>query len=468
MRRLFLSVLVAAAGALLPVLSATAEADAKPKTAMAVLTGQRAAPDYVAKNFTLLAGAVVLNQFKIEEIKDPTTMQSFVPRRFKLDEGTTDANFFIEGGFRYRWAWLDRAGIPDPAELDLDRRETLVSAANEGAVAARSALSAATQRGNKEEMVDATKRLYESEMEYTKLKAEVAEEKRQRQAFEALQGKLAQAQSDLAQAERSGEGQEVVQRRQDLAALERSLEASKPDVVREQEQRQSERDLWGGRREQADWAYVFGPRALWGGKKWAVVVPDDWTIRLGYAFPGNTSTTATAIAGASDLYSEVGLGWNLARISLPTDRPEDPPIRGSLSLEVDALMFSDRQLVDVHPHLLLGGSFAFGFPTPLNPGPGQRTSVVEVVVQAGAVLVETPDFLDSQTSELRVRNDVVDSTLKWGFGLTTEINVPITKDLGYVSLRGSLNGGFDPNPWGVTIGYTIPLTTLLDGIGIGK
>jgi hypothetical protein len=53
---------------------------------------------------------------------------------------------------------------------------------------------------------------------------------------------------------------------------------------------------------------------------------------------------------------------------------------------------------------------------------------------------------------------------KWGFGLDMELNIPVTRDLGYVVARGTLNAGFDPNPWSLQIGYTIPLSTLVRGL----
>lgn len=38
--------------------------------------------------------------------------------------------------------------------------------------------------------------------------------------------------------------------------------------------------------------------------------------------------------------------------------------------------------------------------------------------------------------------------------------MPLSPTAGYVFLRGALNSGFDPNPWSLSFGYTIPLSTM--------
>ena len=64
--------------------------------------GQTEESDYTAKHFWLLSGAVILNPFTIKADSNSST-------GLVLDkEASTTAHAFIEGGFRYRWAWLDR------------------------------------------------------------------------------------------------------------------------------------------------------------------------------------------------------------------------------------------------------------------------------------------------------------------------------------------------------------------------
>lgn len=71
--------------------------------------------------------------------------------------------------------------------------------------------------------------------------------------------------------------------------------------------------------------------------------------------------------------------------------------------------------------------------------------------------------LDSGSTDrfVRVKNEVANFESKWGFGIDVEINVPISKELGYLFVRGTTNHVFDPNPWGAVIGYTLPLNSIL-------
>jgi hypothetical protein len=49
-----------------------------------------------------------------------------------------------------------------------------------------------------------------------------------------------------------------------------------------------------------------------------------------------------------------------------------------------------------------------------------------------------------------------------------ELNVPITERLGYLVARGHMNSGFDPNPWFIQLGYTIPLSSLVSSFTSGS
>ena len=90
--------------------------------------GGNAESDFVAKNFSLLFGAVILNQF---EFVAPTGATEDSKERV-LKSGSADAKVFVEGGFRYRWAWLARDSMLGEAMKQReaeDERDDLVKAA---------------------------------------------------------------------------------------------------------------------------------------------------------------------------------------------------------------------------------------------------------------------------------------------------------------------------------------------------
>lgn len=76
--------------------------------------------------------------------------------------------------------------------------------------------------------------------------------------------------------------------------------------------------------------------------------------------------------------------------------------------------------------------------------------------------VEVPSFLDEQSRLVRVENEVADFEAEQGFGVDIEMNIPITKGLGYIFLRATSNHGLDPNPWTAVVGYTLPINQIVE------
>lgn len=108
---------------------------------------------------------------------------------------------------------------------------------------------------------------------------------------------------------------------------------------------------------------------------------------------------------------------------------------------------------------------SFGIPFRfLGSDQGERPSIVELAVRAGWVSVERPQFKDSMSGEIEAENTFPRYDSEEGFGMDIEFNVPIAKQLGYLSLRGQINIGFDPNPWVLSIAYTIPLASLAQAL----
>jgi hypothetical protein len=187
----------------------------------------------------------------------------------------------------------------------------------------------------------------------------------------------------------------------------------------------------------------------------------DLEGRMGFVF-GSSSTPsgAAAIVGGSDLYSEVTPGFRLWWAHL-----DDGVTRTRISLnlpEIRAAWSTDRAIDKVHESYLLGTALVIGGDwtqgaDPYNP--------VELRFHAGAAHVEVPKFLSSDTRQIAIKNETIDfASDAWGFGVDVEANVPISRQLGYIMARGSFYTDFDPNPWSLQIGYTIPISTVLKAV----
>jgi hypothetical protein len=215
-------------------------------------------------------------------------------------------------------------------------------------------------------------------------------------------------------------------------------------------------------------------RGTWtDGKVTSLFVPDNWSVRLGYLFSGGgdggSISAASEIVTASDLYIQLGMGYDLVRWSLPTSRIEDVPIRASIGLEFNNLWFSEKAINDIHQRVFLGLGASFGIPLKYKEADRDKPPpIVELVVRIGAVYTETPQYVEDARRELQLEHLDPKFAGAWGAGLDAEFNIPITKSLGYLVLRGGMNAGYDPNPWAVTIGWTIPLSSfgnVLAGLG---
>jgi hypothetical protein len=206
-------------------------------------------------------------------------------------------------------------------------------------------------------------------------------------------------------------------------------------------------------------------------------VPDDWTVRLGFVFDSNTSSNdVVSTVGASDVYGELGVGWNLIEWSFPTSSIAREPLRGTINLDLDGMFFTDENINDVHGRGIFGPSFVFGIPVKYTtPDPRQQVDptvvendpVIELLARLGAVVAEVPQFKSKDTDELKSEHNQVLYSADWGLGLDVEFNVPITQKLGYIMARGQINAFFDPNPWFISLGYTIPLSTITSAITTG-
>lgn len=349
-----------------------------------------------SKNVSIVAGAVVLNPFKLSRSDDPNDPND--PVAYRLDTGSTDANFLVEVGFRRRWAWLDFVPVTEARE-----------------------------------------RASQLDAQIEKLDVKVSARKETMKTADAA---------------------DVAKQDEELANLK-------------QERRQLGLrfgTLLGEPAKKLLPESFFGPCDLYHQKGgWKLLVPDDWTVRLGFAAGSSTPSGAAALAGAGDFYIEAGFGWNLARFTLDDTAVTDgglgflsAPIRGAFSLEGITTWNNDPDLNDIHQRWFGGASVSLGVPISVRERKlAEPVRVWEVMIRIGAAGVEIPDYLNSSTNEVKVRNQLPDFLeSKIGVGLDAELNVPVS--IGYLTFRGTMNSGFDPNPWTATVGYTLPLSGIVD------
>jgi hypothetical protein len=176
---------------------------------------------------------------------------------------------------------------------------------------------------------------------------------------------------------------------------------------------------------------------------------------------------------------ELTPGWNLINWSMPTSSPEETPIRASINFEPSLRLSTDRELLDVHERYFVGFATVFGIPFSFldgdrnanansagesdaasKPAVPKLEPIAELVARLGAVSVETPKFKNTGDRVIEVENEVPDFRGSWGAGFDIEMNVPVARALGYLTAHGTLNFGFDPNPWTLTLGYTLPISQL--------
>lgn len=137
------------------------------------------------------------------------------------------------------------------------------------------------------------------------------------------------------------------------------------------------------------------------------------------------------------------------------------------------MLYTDTSINDVHGRGIIGLGFALGVPIQFGEPDLDRLiddrslstqSVVEMLLRIGAVNTEVPAFANKTTNELKTTRGTIDYRNDWGFGMDLELNVPISEKLGYIIARGQINADFDPNPWFIQLGYTIPLSTFVEGV----
>jgi hypothetical protein len=413
----------------------------------APLFGTSVATDYTAKHFSIIAGAAVLNRFKLTPT--PAESPDGTSTSYTLDSGSTVARAFLEGNVRYRWAWLDRLSAEQAAlsEALADPRVQAAAAKRDAtAKLNRAALEADTTAptvGTQDDLSMAATAKTEAELRYSEILRSVYQEK------------IARSQKEW-------------QRASTEVPVTGIFACMDPGKTRD-----------GQSRGEQSYGECLASQ----------LIPQDWEARLGYVFDSGSSSGTAGIPAANDLYGGLALGWNLVRWSFPTSSWTETPLRGSINFEPAISVVSDSNFNDVHEQYFIGASTAIGVPIRWKTSGTSTTigelaardasggalpiadPVVEFLARIGATRVDVPVFLsgegiDSSTSKLvKSRHGQPAFRGEWGLGLDFELNVPVPNNLGYVVARGLFSAELDPDPWALQLGYTIPISNLISGLG---
>jgi hypothetical protein len=505
-----------------PEASPTPTGEEKNDATLNSMFGQTVGSDYVAKHFSLIFGVIVLDPFDFNSPtpapsngqgagEDSSSSGASTPKQFFLDDGgDPEVRAFLEGGVRYRWAWLDRLGvgaIPADGKRDHACPSTLTKI-EEGKDTLETAAKARKVAEDKVE---------ETEARIAELVDELTDDAPPRGAN--ARAELASLRRDLRVQKKA-----VEEAKENEKRAEEAVEAAE-DLAEKDTKRYYERQwklsqegvpvqllcsMWQRRRpvpshcpDDVSTAPVnVDPNADdWDLQWWwsRCLLPGDFQARVGYVFDGGSPAGLSSLASGSNVYGDLIGGINLIRASMPTSSPEETPVRASVNLEGLISLTTDTDSVDVHGRYLVGPALAVGvpllrLPQPANdkggddekddaddekddadrddadtkndskaadssdlPKPG---GIVEMVARLGAVNIDVPSFKNHKTREVETENDLPDFSGEWGLGLDLELNIPIAERAGYITARASINEFITPAPWGVQLGYTIPLSTL--------
>ncbi len=481
-----------------PVATASPTAEQAENKTLEGMFGKDTRSDYVAKHFSLIFGGVILNPFKLSKIEpspaptpaaDGDETEADDSTRFKLDTGSTDVKAFLEGGVRYRWAWLDRKPF-----CSFEEGEEYLWLTPETIKAQEQLEEAAKEAERDVQRIAAAKGTVEAARDVAAVGGSGVAARRSglSEAERNLQAALDKANDKLFLAQNAADNNRVRLR---AAAKAACIQAWK--VANEGTPVQLICSRWVRQPSQT----TISPFEEDWDLKWAgsrCLLPGDFQARVGFVFDGGSPAGISGVASSDNVYGDLIAGMNLLRASLPTNRPDETPIRASLNLEGLVSLASETKDVDVHGRYMIGLGGAIGVPLtrltwekksrPAEPGNGATTAdtpqddgktedwtateseggVVEFVARLGATRIDVPHFVSDDSREVEVANETARFDGEWGLGIDLEMNIPITENAGYITARSYLTEFVRPSPWGIQIGYTIPLSSMLQGLGVGR
>jgi|GEM_PF-5235109 len=180
----------------------------------------------------------------------------------------------------------------------------------------------------------------------------------------------------------------------------------------------------------------------------------DFELRGGFAFAG-TSRDASTIVGGGDGYAALSLGLPVYREWLAAEQGSYPTIFTVNIPEAEVAFVSSRNAGDIHTDWAVGIGTAWGIP--LSP---QNKRKVEVLGLFGYSQVEQPRLAPGTTTLIVNAAGFPEFNPQPALMFKVETRVPIGRT-GYLSLGGRYyNSNGDPDPWSMSLGYTISLEAL--------
>lgn len=179
----------------------------------------------------------------------------------------------------------------------------------------------------------------------------------------------------------------------------------------------------------------------------------DFDARFSYNLSDSDDTSASAIAGGSDVSGEFNISRHILRHKFSDHAAY------SINLEFGYGITSDAQQFDAHQRLFAGVGYNASFAA---PGSSGRSGLFSI--RAGWSGIDNVNFKDADSSELvTIRDGRIDYKMDDAIALETELIYPIGTDSA-LTFGARIYGKTDPNTWSVQIGYTKPLDDLLGGL----
>ncbi len=199
-------------------------------------------------------------------------------------------------------------------------------------------------------------------------------------------------------------------------------------------------------------------RSIFSGKtdRWALLSEVDVQLRFGYNFSSGSELSANTLAGSSDINAELDLAVPFFAGDFVTDAYTVGP-------ELSYAATTEKKALDVHHRLFAGIGYSTAFESPYEADAKRR---ILLHTRLGYAQASNVRFLDNKTREIFTVND---GTARYfgenGLAFETEILFPV-RTYSFLTLSARIYGvpKTGPNPWNLSIGFTTPLSSLLDGI----
>jgi hypothetical protein len=217
---------------------------------------------------------------------------------------------------------------------------------------------------------------------------------------------------------------------------------------------------------------LYRNRYAWQDKAFKRYTAMDYEMRLGVAGADNDPTGAV-VSGAGDAYMEFSIGKLVPCIEKGNnlhclnnlERAPDEGVKWVTNLEALIGFVTDKGAQDLHFYWGVGPVVTVGIPfLTSEKQPGERT--IEILGGVYFGQTDKPQFVDSDTREVKSKNDYPEFALEGAAIWRGDIRLPTGKN-GFLTMGGRFISNLEGegiNPWSVAIGYTIPVEVIAESV----